>query len=91
MPCKCLNKDQIKEAIIAKLQRQFGCDTSDATDDQLYQALAMTVRDEVMERRAISRGERKKQRAKKLYYLSAEFLVGRTMHNNMVTLMNEKE
>ena len=76
---------------MAKLQRQFGCDTTDATDDQLYQALAMTVRDEVMERRAASRGERKRQRAKKLYYLSAEFLVGRTMHNNMVSLVNEKE
>ena len=86
-----MNKDQIKAAIVAKLQRQFGCDTTDATDDQLYQALAMTVRDEVMERRAASRGERKRQRAKKLYYLSAEFLVGRTMHNNMVSLVNEKE
>ena len=86
-----MNKDQIKAAIISKLQRQFGCDTSDATDDQLYQALAMTVRDEVMERRAASRGERKRQHAKKLYYLSAEFLVGRTMHNNMVSLVNEKE
>ena len=40
-----MNKDQIKAAIVAKLQRQFGCDTTDATDDQLYQALAMTVRD----------------------------------------------
>ena len=45
-----LKKDEIKEAILSKLQRQFGCDTSDATDDQIYQALAMTVRDEVMER-----------------------------------------
>ena len=84
-----LTKDQIKESIISKLQRHFGCDTSDATDDQLYQALALTVRDEVMKRRTASRGERKRQQAKKLYYLSAEFLVGRAMHNNMVTLVNE--
>ena len=86
-----LDKEQIKTSILSKLQRQFGCDTSDATDDQLYQALAMTVRDEVMERRAASRGERKRQHAKKLYYLSAEFLVGRTLHNNMVALVNEPE
>ncbi len=84
-----LTKDQIKESIVSKLQRHFGCDTTDATDDQLYQALALTVRDEVMKRRAASRGERKRQQAKKLYYLSAEFLVGRAMHNNMVTLVNE--
>ncbi len=84
-----LTKDQIKESIVSKLQRHFGCETVDATDDQLYQALALTVRDEVMKRRTASRGERKRQQAKKLYYLSAEFLVGRAMHNNMVTLVNE--
>ncbi len=84
-----LTKDQIKESIVSKLQRHFGCETSDATDDQLYQALALTVRDEVMKRRTASRGERKRQQAKKLYYLSAEFLVGRALHNNMVTLVNE--
>ena len=55
-----------------------------------YQALASTVRDEVMARRTASRGERKKQQAKKLYYLSAEFLTGRALHNNMVALVNEK-
>ena len=86
-----MNRDEIRRAILSKLERQFGCGINDATDDQLYQALAMTVRDEVMERRAVSRGERKRQRAKKLYYLSAEFLTGRAMHNNMVSLVNEKE
>ena len=63
MPVSRMTKDEIKDAIVSKLQRQFGCDVSDATDDQLYQALAMTVRDEVMERRALSRGERKRQQA----------------------------
>ncbi len=85
-----LTKDEIKESIVSKLQRHFGCETTDATDDQLYQALALTVRDQVMRRRTASRGERKRQQAKKLYYLSAEFLVGRAMHNNMVTLVNER-
>ena len=81
--------EEIKQSIIEKLQRNFGCDTTDATQEQLYQAVAGVVRDEVMERRAMSRGERKRQQAKKLYYLSAEFLVGRTLHNNMVSLVNE--
>ncbi len=89
MKIERLTKEEIKESIVLKLQRHFGCETTDATDDQLYQALALTVRDEVMRRRTASRGERKRQRAKKLYYLSAEFLVGRAMHNNMVTLVNE--
>ena len=82
--------NQIKDSIQNKLRTQFACETSDATPEQIYQALALVVRDEIMQRRSFSRDARKKQRAKKVYYLSAEFLVGRTLHNNMVNLVNEK-
>ncbi|MBR1560936.1 MAG: glycogen/starch/alpha-glucan phosphorylase [Clostridia bacterium] len=82
--------EQIKSSIENKLRTQFACDTSDATPEQLYQALALVVRDEIMQRRSYSRDARKNQQAKKVYYLSAEFLVGRALHNNMVNLVNEK-
>jgi starch phosphorylase len=82
--------DSIKSDIISKLERLFGCGITDATVDQLYQALAFSVRDEVMARRALSRGMRAAQAAKKVYYLSAEFLVGRAMYSNMITLINER-
>ena len=81
---------QIEERIKAHVQRMFGCDIAEATNEQRYQAIAGTVRDEIMDRRAASRGVRKREGAKKLYYLSAEFLVGRALHNNMVALVNEK-
>ena len=90
MESKRFSKEEIKASIVGKLQRHFGCEIADATTAQLYQALASTVRDEVMARRTASRGERKKQQAKKLYYLSAEFLTGRALHNNMVALVNER-
>ena len=80
----------IKKSIQSKLARSFDCDVADATGEQLYQAVAGTVYDEIMERRALSRGIRKKTGAKKLYYLSAEFLIGRAMHNNMIALGNEE-
>ena len=81
---------QIKDSIQNKLRTQFACESVDATPEQLYQALALVVRDEIMQRRSYSRDARKKQQAKKVYYLSAEFLVGRALHNNMVNLVNEK-
>lgn len=83
------DKDKIIESVKGKLERYFGCEVSDATQEQIYHALASTVRDQVMERRTLSHGERKRQQAKKVYYLSAEFLTGRAMHNNMINLLNE--
>ena len=90
MAIERMSVSEIQQSIVEKLEGQFGCEISDATQGQLYQAVASTVREEVMRRRTASRGERKRQRAKKLYYLSAEFLVGRAMHNNMVSLVNEE-
>ncbi|MDD6883264.1 MAG: glycogen/starch/alpha-glucan phosphorylase [Eubacteriales bacterium] len=84
-----MSVEEIKESIRLKLENNFGCGISDATQQQLYHAIARTVRDEVMQRRTASRGMRKQAGAKKVYYLSAEFLVGRALHANMVNLVNE--
>ena len=81
--------EEIKQSIREKLENNFGCGLSDATPQQLYQAVARTVRDEVMRRRTASRGVRKTERKKKVYYLCAEFLTGRALHSNIVNLVNE--
>ena len=80
---------EIKKNIVNKLRSNFGCDIEHASDEQLYKAVALTVRDEIMQRRSEARVERLEQRSKRLYYLSAEFLVGRALFNNMVNLVNE--
>ena len=89
MELKKKSAEQIKEELLEKLSTTFGCGIEEATDEEVYQALAMMVRDEVMQRRSISRGVRKQTGSKKVYYLSAEFLVGRALYNNMVNLVNE--
>ena len=58
--------EEIKQSIREKLENNFGCGLSDATPQQLYQAVARTVRDEVMRRRTASRGVRKTERKKKV-------------------------
>ena len=90
MEFKRMTVEEIKRNLTDKLTSNFGCDITDATDEQLYKAVALTVRDEIMQRRAESRGVRKESGSKKVYYLSAEFLVGRSLFSNMVNLVNEK-
>ena len=42
------NKDTIKESILNKLLRYYGCTIEDATPKQVYAAVASTVRDQIM-------------------------------------------
>ncbi|MBQ3574062.1 MAG: glycogen/starch/alpha-glucan family phosphorylase, partial [Clostridia bacterium] len=90
MDFKRMTVEEIKHNLLDKLKSNFGCEITDATDEQIYKAVALTVRDEIMQRRAESRGVRKSSGSKKVYYLSAEFLVGRSLFSNMVNLVNEK-
>lgn len=86
MPTTSFDKDSIKKSIIGKLQRYNGRTIAEATSQQIYKALASTVRDQIMQKWMIAREERKESKAKRLYYLSVEFLMGRTLYCNMLNL-----
>ena len=53
----------------------------------IYAACALTVRDQIMEKWAVSHKEVKEEGSKKLYYLSFEFLMGRLLCTNILNLM----
>lgn len=77
MPTTSFDKDSIKASIIGKLQRYNGRTIEEASNGQIYRALASTVRDQIMQKWMISREERKTNNNKRLFYLSVEFLMGR--------------
>ncbi|MDR1797690.1 MAG: glycogen/starch/alpha-glucan phosphorylase [Clostridiales Family XIII bacterium] len=79
-------KDQIKEEIEKKLRRTTGLTPDEATPEDVYQAVGLTVKDLIMDRWAYSLKEVHRRNAKRLYYLSAEFLMGRALVNNMINL-----
>lgn len=88
MPTTSFDKDSIKASIIGKLQRYNGRTIEEASNGQIYRALASTVRDQIMQKWMISREERKTNNSKRLFYLSVEFLMGRSLYTNILNLVS---
>ena len=79
-------KSQIKDALTAKLARYFGTAPEDATKEQIYKSVVLSVKDILTEKRSDFKSDTKKQRGKKVYYLCMEFLIGRSLKNNLRNL-----
>ncbi|NMB45944.1 MAG: glycogen/starch/alpha-glucan phosphorylase [Firmicutes bacterium] len=81
-----LTKKDFVRALETKSQRMFGRTCNTISKNQLYKAIAMVVRDLVMERWAYSRGVVHQNPERELYYLSMEFLMGQSLGSNMLNL-----
>ena len=67
-----------------KLQKYLGKSVADASNEEIYHALMTIVQEMAAEK---ERTDSKK----KLYYISAEFLIGKLLSNNMINLGIYKE
>lgn len=84
-------KTELKENILGKIERYFGKTLEEATSKQIYMAVAMTVRDRIMDKwKQTEQYRQKLSDCKKLYYLSFEFLVGRVLNENLMSLGQTK-
>ncbi|MBO5936087.1 MAG: glycogen/starch/alpha-glucan phosphorylase [Clostridia bacterium] len=81
-----LTKKQAKELISGKLSHYFGVSTQEATDEQYYKATALVVRELMHQGLREFRNEADNVNSKKIYYLSMEFLMGRSLKNNLYNL-----
>ncbi len=81
-----LNPTEIKENIETKLSRYFGCTAQEASADQMYKAVSMTIRDILTEKRGEYKKEVNKAGAKRVYYMCMEFLLGRSLKTNVCNL-----
>ncbi len=70
---------QLKEQLFQTTQTRFGCAPDQCDDRQLYEALLILTR-RMAQDRPSPKGERK------LYYFSAEFLMGKLLSNNLLAL-----
>jgi starch phosphorylase len=64
-----------------------GVDLADATARDRFEALARSVRDILSQRWLLTEKTYEQQDPKRLYYLSMEFLIGRSLANNVTNLL----
>lgn len=77
---------EVGENIEQKLLRLFGTTAAEATRDQMYKAVANTVKDILADKRAHFSERVKKEGEKQVYYICMEFLLGRSLKNNLSNL-----
>lgn len=81
-----MSPETLKRAFLDNLFYIQGVSFTDATNYDYYVALAYTVRDRLLQRFLKTIETYKKNRTKIVCYLSAEFLMGRHLGNNLVNL-----
>ncbi|MGN0468129.1 MAG: glycogen/starch/alpha-glucan phosphorylase [Acutalibacteraceae bacterium] len=81
-----LTKKQVKELISGKLSHYFGISADEASDEQYYKAVALVVKDLMHDGVREFRKQADDAKAKRVYYLSMEFLMGRSLKNNLYNL-----
>src|SRR3972149_7102231 len=88
---------KIRRSAVASLKRSFeqhllftmAKDQYSATKLDLYKSLAQTVKDQLVKRWIATQQTYYKVDAKRIYYLSLEFLMGRALGNNLINLRLE--
>lgn len=78
------NVEKFKKNLMQRLRMQYGKDISQATKHDLFDAVSASVMDYVLGNWMATRTLNRKKPKKQLYYLSAEFLMGRAMSNNII-------
>jgi glycogen phosphorylase len=76
----------IIDAFAHQMMYSVAKDLHTATPFDIYQGLALAVRDRLMERWFRTQNTYYRQDAKRVYYLSLEFLMGRALRNNILNL-----
>ncbi len=81
-----LTPSEVRELIVAKLSHNFGVTPIDATDEHYYKAVALVVKDIMRDQQKQFRAAADRQNSKTVYYLCMEFLMGRSLKNNLYNL-----
>ena len=85
------NKEAFKKQVKENVKALFRKTLEEANEQQIYQAVAYTVKDTIIDNWLETQKAYEKQDPKTVYYLSMEFLMGRALGNAMINLKEYKE
>lgn len=74
---------ELKEAVKAHVQRTLGRDIKNANVNDWWQATSFAVRDRIMDRYIETLDTHRSKKAKRIYYLSLEYLMGQLLNNSL--------
>ena len=70
-------------------KKYFGCSLKEATKQQVYQTICYVVKDLLIDKNMEFTKQENDNGDKHIYYMSMEFLVGTSLHNNLYNLQVE--
>lgn len=80
------DKESIKQGFAEHVKYTQGVDRYSKTNPDTYKSLAFAVRDRLISQWLLTQRTHHDAGAKRIYYLSLEFLMGRSMGNNIINL-----
>lgn len=78
------DKEKFKNSIRTRLKRHYGKNLDEANAHGIYDAVSTAVMDHIQTNWMATRKEYEDGQVRQMYYLSAEFLMGRALSNNLI-------
>ena len=86
MSKRTFDKEMFKRSVLYNVKTLFRKDISEATKQQIFQAVAYATKDAIMDAWIATQKEYDEKDPKTVYYMSMEFLMGRALGNNLINL-----
>jgi starch phosphorylase len=81
-----VDQSSLRQSILRHVTYSLGTSLDQLAPRGRFQAVALATRDRMIEQMLQTEQRYRQADAKRLYYLSMEFLIGRSLHNNLVNL-----
>ena len=85
-----ISKEEFKKSVIENVKNQYRRTIDEATPQQIFQAVSYAIKDVIIDDWIATQKQFDETGAKKVYYLSMEFLMGRALGNNIINLGAKK-